>query len=419
MKLLKLRANQEKDEWEYDVALDFWPYDPKVSTMLQNLPTKQMTPVPKFVPFSFQHSKIPTENEVSNEKTQKVQESSDSITTIKIQPSNIQQSVEQSIQFLLPKNKHKYDKKKKINNRMPDESPPRSIQSKKIISPANSPINNNYRNGISKNRNVEISPPYNFRHVEGNSKISPKSISYDVNNTTYELLKNYKITYNSFEHLELRELERFKALVSSISPKKPNPIDSNCRPGYKTKLNEDDSKLHTSGISDSETKLSEHLDNEVSSLFEIDQVLRENTLSGSLELGHKIDPSFQKFIISSDAAYPIKSPVPINGNIKAMLSFTDSPEELQVSPFNEKSNLGINPQKREEIVSTNEFSSSSIFSINLKSTTKATIEVKQDHNKFLDTYTVLNEALKNHRLCRAFSDDFENDNDYNDSFLLS
>ena len=103
MKLLKLRANQEKDEWEYDVALDFWPYDPKVSTMLQNLPTKQMTPVPKFVPFSFQRSKIPTENEVRNEKTQKIQENSDSIAAIKTRHAQTRKNLRLAINQICPR----------------------------------------------------------------------------------------------------------------------------------------------------------------------------------------------------------------------------------------------------------------------------------------------------------------------------
>ena len=62
--LLKLQDKQGKDEFENWYGFDFKPYDPKVSSIMQNMPNKPRTPSAQFAPLTFSPLKTSPEEEL-------------------------------------------------------------------------------------------------------------------------------------------------------------------------------------------------------------------------------------------------------------------------------------------------------------------------------------------------------------------
>ena len=54
VQLLKLQERKKKCEIESFYGLEFWPYDPKVSSVINSFPVESMTPPPKYTPLAFQ-----------------------------------------------------------------------------------------------------------------------------------------------------------------------------------------------------------------------------------------------------------------------------------------------------------------------------------------------------------------------------
>ena len=162
VQLLKLQERKKKCEIESFYGLEFWPYDPKVSSVINSFPVESTTPPPKYTPLAFQSFEEDKKDniECSKEKCNFI--SPEHSTSIKMFLSNSLHSVKPQYHVLNPTyqsspdtNKKKLTKKKNKTNL----------------------------------RVIDISQPINMTHVAGLKKGTPSSETCDVEHAIKEFMK--------------------------------------------------------------------------------------------------------------------------------------------------------------------------------------------------------------------------------------
>ena len=88
-KLLKLQTNEEKDEIEYFHGIEFWPHDPKVSSVISSFSKKPLTPPPKCDLLAFEYNDLYRKGEIVNANNQSNKNLPERIATIKMISSDI------------------------------------------------------------------------------------------------------------------------------------------------------------------------------------------------------------------------------------------------------------------------------------------------------------------------------------------
>ena len=420
--LLKLQDKQGKDEFENWYGFDFQPYDPKISAILKNLPNKPLTPSPKCAPLTFSPPMISPIEELGNMKHQSNQGYPKHPSKIKMVLSNIPPTVQQSHPISVGNNQiNNRNHQKKIDT-MPEQTPFRSFQPTKIKPQPNPSIKSTQKKGTQKNSKIDISTPYNMKHVGGIIKGSQDTETYDVDHAIKELLKVARLKEEVLGTQNVRrKLEVFCRENNLVSTFQNYRVVSNCFDGSirltpvennLKRVKSKNSIINTLDGVTSVTSLKEisgsHLNNNdhmATLLHREDNVPAESFRQTSIT-----EPTLKELIIEAPASSTTESPSQVLGNIQARFSYDTPIENSHVEwGSDDEWYTIIELREKHEDTQTSRFSASSIISFKLKPTTEFNNQSTIEKNQMIEIDPALNEALSVIRVCKGISFDYDNE----------
>ena len=315
-KLLKLQMKEEKDEIDCFHGIEFWPHDPKVSSVINNFSEKPLTPRPKFDRIlNFDRNLIElienTKDETVKADNQNDINLPESTTTIKTICSDIPTRNQHSDYAINSKNQFNQDTSRK------------KMTKKK------------QKQKIDK---TEISIPIGMQHVAGVTKGVSLIENCDIEHAIKELLKVAGLNENLLSDPDIRnKLESVCQENNFVTTFQNYRVISNCFDGSvkikrrKSDANESDevdSTLISTEIPGSNVK--DNSGKNVASQDKKESYFQEHVSDSPLHI-YPDEPLLEEFVIKDtipSTSDPSKS---VTTNISAVFSCPVSPEEPLVS----------------------------------------------------------------------------------------